>query len=315
MTSGTWNPERELEIVAGTPPGGGLDRAARALARAIEVNRLSSVPLRVNNLPGDGGKRSWVYLNGRTGDPHVVSISSVNLTTDHLLGAAPFHHERAFTPLAILYTEYIAFVVRSDSSLQSSAALLERFAKDAASATIALSISLGNPNHIALAKVLRHAGGDVKAPKIRVFDSALDAVADTLAGNAEVAAVTAASTVKELGAGQMRALAVSAPERLTGVFAGTPTWREQSVDCVIGSWRGVTGAREITAGQILYWRKLLEAATATAEWKGELDRHHWSAMPLYDGPLWDHLERERAEMRAILEQLGLLKRTSPGSEG
>ena len=101
----------------------------------------------------------------------------------------------------------------------------------------------------------------------------------------------------------------------SGGDSNTATAAPNGVDCVIGSWRGVTGAREITAGQILYWRKLLEAATATAEWKGELDRHHWSAMPLYDGLLWDHLERERAEMRAILEQLGLLKRTSPGSEG
>lgn len=302
-----WNPERELEIVAGTPPGGGLDRAARALVKSIEANRLLRVPVRVNNLPGDGGKKSWVYLDARAGDPHVVSISSVNLTTDHLLGVAPFHHERAFTPLAILYTEYIAFVVRSDSTLKSSADLLGRFAKDAASVTVALSISLGNPNHIALAKVIRHAGGDAKAPKIRVFDSALDAVADTLAGNAEVAAVTAASAAKELAAGEMRALAVSAPERLGGAFAGAPTWREQSVDCVIGSWRGVTGAREITAEQILFWTKLLEGATAAPEWKGELARHHWSPMPLYDGPLWDHLERERAEMKAILEELGLRK--------
>ena len=186
MTSSTWHPQRAIEIVAGTPPGGGLDRAARALTKAVEANRLSEVPVRIANLPGDGGKKCWVYLNERAGDPHVVSISSVNLTTDHLLGVAPFHHERAFTPLAILYTEYIAFVVRADSVLKSSADLLERFAKNAGSVTIALSISLGNPNHIALAKVIRHAGADVKAPRIRVFDSALDAVADALAGNAEV---------------------------------------------------------------------------------------------------------------------------------
>lgn len=32
-----WRPGRGLEIVAGTPPGGGLDRTARALARTIET--------------------------------------------------------------------------------------------------------------------------------------------------------------------------------------------------------------------------------------------------------------------------------------
>ena len=307
MTSSAWKPEQEIKIVAGTPPGGGLDRAARALVNAIEANRLSNVPVRVHNLPGDGGKKCWAYLNGRAGDPSVVSISSVNLTTDHLLGAAPFHHEHAFTPLAILYTEYLAFVARSDSPLESGAELIARFAKNPASVTVALSISLGNPNHIALAKVIQHSGGDVRAPRIRVFDSALDAVADVIAGNADVAAVTAVSALKEIEAGKMRALAVSAPERLAGPFAKTPTWREQSVDCVIGSWRGVTGARGITADQIMFWTKLLEAAMATDEWSAELLRHHWTAMPLYGGPLWDHLERERAEMRKILQELGLLK--------
>ena len=191
-----WQPEHELEIVAGTPPGGGLDRAARALLKAIESRRLLDVPLRVNNMPGDGGKKCWAYLEQCAGDPHAVLISSVNVTTDHLLGAAPFHHEHAFTPLAILYTEYIAFLVRSDSTLESGADLIARFAKSAGNVTVALSISLGNPNHIALAKLVRHAGGDVRAPKLRVFDSALDAVTDALAGNADIAAVTAASAAK-----------------------------------------------------------------------------------------------------------------------
>lgn len=307
MASNTWHPEREIEIVAGTPPGGGLDRAARALAKAIQTNRLLDVPVRVNNVPGDGARKCWTYLDGRAGDPHVVAVSSVNLTTDHLLGAAPFYHERAFTPLAILYTEYIAFVVRSDSPLKRGEDLLARFARHAASVTVALSTSLGNPNHIALAEVVRHAGGDARAPKLRVFDSALDAVADAVSGNAEVAAVTAASAAKELEAGKMRTLAVSGPQRLKGPFAQAPAWRELSVDCMIGSWRGVTGARGVSADQVRFWDNLLGAATATNEWQSELARYYWTPMPLYGGALWDHLERERAEMRTILEELGLFK--------
>ena len=52
----SWKPTQELEIVAGTPPGGGLDRSARALARAIEENRLIDVPVKVVNVGGDGGR-------------------------------------------------------------------------------------------------------------------------------------------------------------------------------------------------------------------------------------------------------------------
>ncbi|MDH3287488.1 MAG: tripartite tricarboxylate transporter substrate binding protein [Betaproteobacteria bacterium] len=307
MTSNTWHPEREIEIVAGTPPGGGLDRSARALVKAIESNRLLEVPVRVNNVAGDGGRKAWAYLEQHRADPHVVSISSANLTTDHLLGSAAFRHEAAFTPLAILYTEYIAFVARADSALKSGADLLARVRADAGSLTIALSTSLGNPNHIAVAKVLRQAGTEVRAPAMRVFDSALDATADVVAGRADIGAVTAASPVREIANGTLRALAVSAPRRLDGLYANTPTWREQSVDCVIGAWRGVTGTRGITAAQIAFWEKLLAAIAATDEWKAELARHYWTAMPLAGGPLWDHLERERAEMQVALGELGLLR--------
>ncbi len=301
-----WRPQREVEIVAGTPPGGGLDRTARALAKAIEAKRLLDVPVRVTNIGGDGGRRAWAWLDHRPGNPHVLCVSSSNLATDHLLGATVFDHESAFTPLAILYTEYIAFVVRSDSSLKSGADLIERFAARPASVTVALSTSLGNPNHIALARVVRHAGGDVKAPKIRVFDSALDAVADVVAGNADVCAVTAASAVKELAAGTMRALAVSAPQRLGGLYAQAPTWREHSVECVIGAWRGASSARGITPAQVAFWEAVLTAAVATEEWNTAAASHYWTSMHIAGAPLRQQLARERVEMAAALRELGLL---------
>jgi tripartite-type tricarboxylate transporter receptor subunit TctC len=37
-----WRPQREIEIVAGTPPGGGLDRAARARSPQRSKNASSS---------------------------------------------------------------------------------------------------------------------------------------------------------------------------------------------------------------------------------------------------------------------------------
>ena len=304
--SGSWKPEREIEIVAGTPPGGGLDRAARALLRALESTGQLDVPAHVNNVPGDGARKCWAYLAGRERDPHVLAISSANLTTDHLLGATPFDHDRAFTPLAILYTEYIAFLARADSAVKSGTCLVAQLGADAGSVTVALSTSLGNPNHVALAKLVRHAGGDVKAPKVRVFDSALDAVVDVLAGNADICAVTAASAVKELDAGTMRALAVSSPRRLDGLYATSPTWTELSADCIIGAWRGVTGARGITPEQVAYWENALAAAVQTRAWNDELARLYWTPSYLDGTALRGHLARERTEMKAILGDLGLL---------
>jgi putative tricarboxylic transport membrane protein len=299
----TWKPERALSIVAGTPPGGGLDRSARALVRAIEANRLTDVPVEVVNVGGDGGRRAWVHMEGLIGDGHVIGISSPNMAADYLMGATRVDPDR-YPPVAILYSEYIAFVVRADSGIDTGSDLLRRFA--ASAATIALSTSLGNSNHVAVAKVIGHTGADTRAAKIRVFDTALDAVADVVAGRSEVGAITAASAVPELQSGVLRAVGVSAPDRLPGVYAGAPTWMEQGVDCAIASWRGASGPPGMTDGQMAFWTQLLATAARTREWQADLSRHFWTPMYLDGSALRDYLARERGDMERVLGELGLL---------
>jgi putative tricarboxylic transport membrane protein len=307
MTMANWQPERTVQIVAGTPPGGGLDRVARALDKAIAATGLCGVPIEIVNVPGGGARKAWThYIDNHPRDGHVIGISSPNLTTDYLVGAASFEHSK-YVPIATLITEYIAFAVRSDSPLATGADFLRHLGANAASLTVALSTALGNPNHIALAKLTRHAGGDVNAPNIRVFDSALTAAADVVAGTADVCAVTAASVLAELGAGRLRVLGISAPERLSGAFAATSTWQEQGADCVIGAWRGVTGAAGLPDDRIAYWQRLLRAAAQQPAWREELTRLSWSPMYRDGEELREYLKNERAEFVAMLGALGLLK--------
>ena len=305
--SQAWKPERPVRIVAGTPPGGGLDRVARAIARAIEEGTLIDVPVEIVNIPGGGARRAWThYIDNHPGDGHIVGISSPNLTTDYLVGAANFEHSK-YVPIATLVTEYIAFAVRSDSEMKTGADLLSRLGRDPASVTVALSTARGNPNHIALAKLTQQSGGSVDAPIIRVFDSALDAVADIVTGEADVCAVTAASVLTELNAGRIRLLGISAPERLPGALAVAATWIEQSADCVVGAWRGITGAAAITPEQVAYWASLLEAATQQPVWREELSRLSWSPMFQVGAALREYLDNERAQFVAMLDKLGLLR--------
>jgi putative tricarboxylic transport membrane protein len=300
-----WQPERAIDIVAGTPPGGGLDRSARALAKAIEANHLLPVPVNVVNVGGDGGRRAWAHIDQYPGDAHVIGISSPNMIADFLTGVSKSDPGR-YSPLAILYTEYIAFVVRADSPLRGGDDLVARFAQNAAGVTVALSTSLGNSNHVAVARVIRHAGGDTRAPRMRVFDTALDAVADVVAGHADVGAITAASAVPELAAGRLRAIAVSSPARLPGPYAAAATWLEQGVDCVVGSWRGASGPVGLDEPAIAFWEGVLSAVASTAEWRSELARHFWTDIYVDGTALRENLAHERIEMLAVLRELGLL---------
>ncbi|MFZ9150363.1 MAG: hypothetical protein ACO22T_04215, partial [Burkholderiales bacterium] len=139
----SWRPTGPVELVAGTPAGGGQDRPARALLKVLESEGLIDVPVKLTNIAGRGGGNAWDYLAKFPGNPHVLAINSPTILTNRLLGESTFD-DRALTPLANLYTEYIAFVVRADSPIRDGADFMQRLARDTAGCRIALATALGN---------------------------------------------------------------------------------------------------------------------------------------------------------------------------
>ena len=304
MSTPAWRPSSEVEIIVGTPPGGGQDRPARALMRVLEADRLVTVAMKLTNIPGKGGGNAWDALRARTGDPHVLSISSAPLLTNRLLGVTDYDHTE-LTPVATLYAEYLAFVVRADSKLKAAPDLLAMLERDPGTLEVAIATALGTTNHIALGQIVRHLRGDPRRLRLRVFESALHAVADVIEGNAEAGVVSAASAVKDLKSGTLRALAVSAPKRMGGVFEGVPAWIELAVPCALGQWRGVIGAPGIAWEQVAFWEAALGAAVKSAAWQAELAQHHWTDNWMDSAKTRAFLDAERSFLDGMLRALGL----------
>jgi putative tricarboxylic transport membrane protein len=276
------------------------------LIRILAAAGIVDVPMKVTNIAGKGGGNAWDALRARAGDPHVLSISASPLVNNRILGVSDFDYE-VCPPLANLYTEYLAFIVRADSPLKDASALLDKLKADPAALTVALATAVGSTNHLAMGKIVQHLGGDPRRLQLRVFDSALFAVDDVVAGNAPLGVISAVSTRKALAAGTVRLLAVSSPARMAGEFAAAPTWQELSVPCVMGQWRGVIGAPGITAAQVAYWETALGAAVRHADWKAELAANSWSEQFLTGAPLRAFLDAERALAAGMLRALGLVK--------
>jgi putative tricarboxylic transport membrane protein len=304
-TAATWRPEREVQIVAGTPPGGGQDRPARALIEVLDAQNLLGQPVTLVNMPGRGGGNAWDYLMRHRGDPHVLAINSPTIVSNRLLGVSTLTYDD-LTPLANLYTEYPVFTVRADSTLAHGDDLLGRLQRDTAGVRIALATAIGNTNHIALAQVTEHAGGDIKALAIDVFDSARDAIAHVVGGHAELGVITAVSAMPELTAGSLRALAVSAPARLNGLFATVPTWLEDGVECRVGMWRGVIAPPDMQQAATAFWDRTLAAATRSETWRAVLAEKFWADTYLGVGEVRAFLAREGDLMTGMLGELGLL---------
>ncbi|MBI3068346.1 MAG: tripartite tricarboxylate transporter substrate binding protein [Betaproteobacteria bacterium] len=223
--SAEWRPDRNVEIVVGTAPGGGVDKTARLIQRILQEKRIADTPVTVVNKPGGGGSIGWTYLNQHPGDGHFIAVTPLNLLTNHITGTSQISPDE-ITPLPLLGAEYIVFTVKADSPIKTGSDLMARLRKDPQSVNIATA-TRGGANHIAIAFAAKRAGVDVTRLKIVVFKSGGESATALLGGHVDLVPAAASVVAPQIRDGKLRALAVSSGQRLHGLFAGVPTWKEQ----------------------------------------------------------------------------------------
>src|ERR1700712_742518 len=152
-----WKPERGVEIVAMSGPGGANDVIARTLQRVMQQRKLVDAPMTVVSKVGAGGVIAWSYLNQHAGDGGYISVSPINLLIEHILGASPITYTDV-TPIAQLFNEYVAFAVKPDSGLRSGKDVIDKLKADAGAVSFAIAASLGGANHIATMVTMKSAG-------------------------------------------------------------------------------------------------------------------------------------------------------------
>jgi len=301
-----WQPEKAIEIVVPTTPGGGIDRTARLLQKIIQENALASVPVTVTNKPGGGGAVSLVYLNQHAGDAHFVAINSPNLIANDINGRGAVKY-REVTPLANLFSEYTVVAVRAESPLKSGRDFVEALRRDPQSLAVSTPTTLGSVNHLSFALVAKAAGVDPRKLKAVVLGSGGDAVTALLGGHIDAHTGTPSSVVRMVQAGKIRALAILAPKRIGGPYADTPTWSELGYKAVMDTWRGVIGPKGMTPAQIAWWDGVLAKAVASPVWKEALEQNTWEANYLNSAQTRKQFDAEYADYRAILGDLGMIK--------
>jgi putative tricarboxylic transport membrane protein len=293
-------------LVVGVSPGGGIDRTARILQKIIQDRRIVETPLNVVNKPGGGSTIAQAYLNQRAGDAHYFEISATSLLTNHITGKTVFSHTD-FTPVVMLYDEYLGFAVAADSPIADAKGLVAAMRTRGDAIPIGIATSAGNTNHIGAALIAKSAGADVKKLKVVVFNSGGEAMTALLGGHVSLVVTPSANLIPHQQSGRMRVLAVSAPKRLGGALTSVPTWTENGVDAVVANWRPIIGAKGWSPAQVQYWEGVFGKIVATDEWTNEVERSGGVANFMGSRALAAHFETEYRRFRAILSDLGLAK--------
>src|SRR5215212_8011699 len=108
-------PSKTIEVVVPYAPGGGTDNLMRMITGIMDENKISPVPLNVNNRAGGSGAVGFNYLINKKGDSHVVAGATPMVVSGKIEGRLPGNHRDAMTTLMIVAIDELMLSVRTES--------------------------------------------------------------------------------------------------------------------------------------------------------------------------------------------------------
>jgi tripartite-type tricarboxylate transporter receptor subunit TctC len=227
-------PTKSISLICPWAPGGGTDRMSRFMAEQLQ-QRLGK-PVVVVNKEGGGGSIGHGEGARAKPDGHTITMATFELSTMHWMGITKLTHAD-FQPLFFLNGDAAALLVKADSPFKSLDDLLKHIKANPGKLTMS-GTAAGGAWDLARAGFLLQAGVKVEDVIWVPSQGSAPSLVELLGGHIEVVCCSLPEAASQLASGQLRALAVMAPERVEG-FADVPTVKELGIDWEAVGWRGL----------------------------------------------------------------------------
>jgi putative tricarboxylic transport membrane protein len=293
---------RGLRVLVPNAPGGGYDITARTAAKAMEDAKISGA-VEVFNLPGAGGTVGLGRTVNESGNDRLVMSMGLGVVGSVYTNESPATLADT-TPIARLTQETEIVVVGKDSPLRTFDDLRAAWTADPGAVPVGGGSSPGGPDHLAPMLMAEGIGIDPRAVNYISYDGGGELLAAVLGGKVAFGVSGLGEYADQIEAGELRVLAVTAPERVPGVDA--PTLKEAGVDVEFTNWRGIVAPPGLDeAGRA----ELVAAFTAlreSPEWAEALQRNGWQDAFLPGDGFGAFLGAESDRVAGVLRNLGLV---------
>ncbi len=176
----------------------------------------------VDNRPGAGGAVGAAAVQNSPPDGYTLLVfSGSQHATIAAAGPAPYEPVKGFAPVTLLFNSVVALSVPADSPYKSVAELFEAGKKKEGGLLFG-SPGLGSPSHLLGARLALAAGVPIQSIHYR---GGAPMMADLITGRVEWAFPTLSTARGYLADGKLKALALDAAERWSGL-PNTPTLTE-----------------------------------------------------------------------------------------
>jgi putative tricarboxylic transport membrane protein len=297
-----WTPSKPVDFIIPYNPGGGTDIMSRTIGKILQDEGIISQPFVMTNKAGGSGAIALSYVNGQRGNDHLL-IGMPGFGDPLLNGTLPLKVSD-FTPIALVAKDANFIIVPKNSRFESIEQLIEEI-KAKPNTVTAAGTAAGGQEAFIYSSIEKKIGSEVKYVP---FNSGGEVVAALLGSQVDMAIANPGEALGQIEAGEIRALAVTADERLEG-FADVPTLKEKGVDF---SWympRGVWAAGDLSDEAIAYWDEAFKKLTSSEAWQKEyVEKNVLIGDYMNSKEYAKYLEESGVLWVQFLEELGLNKK-------
>ncbi|GAA6202786.1 tripartite tricarboxylate transporter substrate-binding protein [Aquicoccus sp. SU-CL01552] len=297
------------ECIAPANPGGGWDFTCRQVGKSMQDLGIIEKTMQVVNLAGGGGGVAFAEVVNKRGDDNDLIVAASSATATRLAqGAYPGNTMDQVRWLASIGADYGVIAVAATSEIDSLPALLDQIKTDPTSVSVAGGSAVGGWDHL---KVLIAANAygieDVRSVKYIAFDGGGEAVTQLLAGSVQAFTGDISEAKGFVDSGDIKVIAVLAPERLGGEFADMPTAREQGIDAIGANWRGFYAPGGMSDAAYDAWVAKISELYASDAWKQVMAANGLAPLDLQGAAFQSFVSDSVAQIQSISRDIGIIK--------
>jgi tripartite-type tricarboxylate transporter receptor subunit TctC len=228
-------PSKPITLVVPFAPGGAVDNSGRLMAERL--SRVLKVPVIVDNKAGAGGAigSSFAAKAAPDGYTLVVTSQSTHVVNPAVNPKLPYDALKDFAPITLIDRLANVLLVNKDLPVKSFADLV-KYAQANPDKLSYASAGIGSVSHLSMELMKVQA----KLPMAHIaYRGAGPALVDLLSGQVQLTWNNLSSNIANIRNGNLRALAVAAPQRVPQL-PDVPTFAELKLpDLNLTSWTGL----------------------------------------------------------------------------
>lgn len=244
----------------------------------------------------------------RNGDNNLIIAASTATTTRLAQGQYAGFTADQVRWVGTVGADYGVIAVAKDSPYKTLTDLMDAIKADPSKIAVAGGSAVGGWDHLKVLITAKAAGLEtLKTIKYVAFQGGGEAVTQLVGGHVQAFSGDISEAIGFMQSGDLRVLAVLAPERLPGDLGNIPTAKEQGIDALGPNWRGFYAPGKMSDEAYAYWSKAVAEVYASGEWKKVMSDNGLMPFGKSAADLTEFVKSQVTDIQVISKEIGLIK--------